>query len=206
MALENIKCPFCGFDCPKGSRFCKKCGKSLIKKCPICNKETYVWHENCANCKKSFTEIEERIKSAEQKRGGKKELIYKFDALDKEGIISREHLDADEFIMKKRDVNGIEFPNKKEKEPINSGCLWLTNKRIVYLGMMWQHGGVWDKYNFIVPLNEIIKADEISEKLLFVINIPKLQISTKSGETVNFYCKNPKVYLVRPYETTYVKK
>ena len=45
---DNRLCPNCGLDNPTTRPFCRNCGESLTKRCPICDDEFYIG-DNCCN-------------------------------------------------------------------------------------------------------------------------------------------------------------
>ena len=47
---DAAKCTSCGASIPAGSKFCRKCGRSLAGVCPDCGKEVGANDEFCNNC------------------------------------------------------------------------------------------------------------------------------------------------------------
>jgi len=52
MNVASVKCPNCSTDNPQDHRFCKKCGNSLVTKCPNpkCNAENTINYKFCGVC------------------------------------------------------------------------------------------------------------------------------------------------------------
>lgn len=186
--LKSITCPNCQQGNPPKAKFCSECGASLLFKCPICNSETPLSGKFCSGCGKEINTIFADIEEAKSRRGGNnRELVYEFrtKARDSFSVIShlatlkldaRMTLEVDEYITMQE--NGIELyksgTSKKEAE----GVLYLTNKRLIFLGC--------DSEDRMVPyadtylFSEISEASSEIEKLLF-LSISSLKIIWKGN-------------------------
>lgn len=193
---KQLMCPLCGLETPSGSRFCKECGKSLIIVCSSCNIDSYIWDEFCSNCGQSIYEIEEKIKIAKQKGGGQTELDYSgIFGLSKKDEELTAKLSFDEYVIK---AENSDF-QYQDKDPTSiMGHLWLTNKRIVYMGKCIEEDAEVDTKNILnslfsgrqkifIDYENIKKIEAIEEKKLFS-NQMYLYIETKDDELIKFGC------------------
>lgn len=174
--LKPITCPNCQHGNPAKAKFCAECGTSLIFKCPLCNSETPLGAKFCSGCGKEIKKIISEIKEAKVKRGSaERELVYDFrskpfnpfslaDQLTTTRGNARITIDIDEYVA--RQEGGVGFYKgggyKKEAE----GILYLTNKRLIFLGRDAESG--ISSYANPYPLNEISEVSMQSDKVLFL--------------------------------------
>ena len=179
--LKSITCPNCQQGNPPKAKFCSECGTSLLFKCPICNSETPLSGKFCSGCGKEINNIFVDIEEARSRRGGlERELVYKFllkiaiNPLNPVDLLkaattwgtAKMTLDIDEYVIKKEE--GVFLYKDESYKRDAEGNLYLTNKRLIFLGRDPDSAWGSTRYESPYPFNEISDARIQSEKLLFM--------------------------------------
>lgn len=176
IGLKSITCPNCQHGSPAKAKFCAECGTSLIFNCPLCNSDTPLGSKFCSGCGKEIKKIILEIETAKIKRGSaERELVYEFrskpfnplsisDQLSTIRGNARMTLDIDEYVQIKEDYVDFYKGGGYKKEA--DGCLYLTNKRLIFLGREAERGVL--SYENPYPLKEISEVSVQVDKILFI--------------------------------------
>lgn len=174
--VNQIKCPNCQHGNQTKAKYCSECGASLIFKCPLCNSETPLGSKFCSGCGKGISKILAGIKEAKTKRGSaERELVYEFnskprnpfsivDQITKTQGSARITLDIDEYVARKE--GGVTFYRGDTYRKEADGYLYLTNKRLIFLGRDSEFG--ISSFEIPYSLDEISEAKVQSDKALFL--------------------------------------
>jgi hypothetical protein len=191
---KPITCPKCQNENAPRTEFCPECGTALMYKCPVCESKTYLGAKFCSGCGDEIALITKRIKEAEKKRGTERELVYNFRSRAINPINPIDHLmstedDArytlglDESVVKKE--TNIKFYNGDKKIEDAIGELYLTNKKLIFLGCDTQNKIT--PYEMVYPLKDISEVSQITEKYLFgSVNLSYVKILWK-GQIRRFF-------------------
>jgi hypothetical protein len=181
IGVTPIICPKCHFENQPKSKFCSECGISLTFKCPVCETESYLGAKFCSGCGNEINKIQQNIKIAQSKHGEQRELEYHFREKPPSGgnalyaiynnldpdlkRVARVTLDIDEYVYLQQGDNISVYKGSSSK-PDAIGALYLTNKRLLFLGTEPEfHVG---SIEWSYPLKEITGVSIDNSKALFM--------------------------------------